>query len=115
MTATLAGQAVMEGFVKLKLDPWARKLLTRLLALGPALFFAARWGEHGLDRLLIGSQVLLGLQLPFAIVPLLLFTADRRRMGPLWSPWWLTALAGAIGLTVVGLSFGMLLASLRGR
>lgn len=115
VTATLAGQAVMEGFVKLKLDPWARKLLTRLLALGPALFFAARWGEHGLDRLLIGSQVLLGLQLPFAIVPLLLFTADRRRMGPLWSPWWLTALAGAIGLTVVGLSFGMLLASLRGR
>ena len=114
VTATLAGQAVMQGFVQLKLDPWARKLLTRLLALGPALFFAARWGEHGLDRLLIGSQVLLGLQLPFAVIPLLRLTSDRRRMGELTSPRWLAAVAWAIAATIVCLSLAMLAGAMTG-
>ncbi len=110
VTATLAGQAVMQGFVKLKLRPWQRKLLTRLMALCPALVFAARWGEQGLDRLLIGCQVLLALQLPFAMVPLLLLTADRRRMGALVSPAWLSALAWVVAGTIIVLGLGMLFA-----
>jgi manganese transport protein len=110
VTATLAGQVVMQGFVRLELQPWVRKLLVRLVALGPALAFAALWGEHGLNRLLIGSQVMLALQLPFAMVPLLLLTSNRRRMGALVSPWWLRVLAWAVAAAILALSLGLLFA-----
>jgi manganese transport protein len=105
LTGTLAGQVVMEGFVRLRLRPWARRLLTRLLAILPALaviLWAGRQGgqarqgvDVGIMQLIVFSQVLLGLQLPFAIVPLLQFTSDRRRMQEFANGAWLRLLGWA--------------------
>lgn len=81
VTATLAGQIVMEGFVDIKIAPWARRLVTRLIAIVPAVVVASLYGEAGTTKLLIFSQVLLSLQLPFAVVPLVKFTSDRGLMG----------------------------------
>ncbi|RST32290.1 divalent metal cation transporter [Sphingomonas ginkgonis] len=81
VTATLAGQIVMEGFLDLRLKPWARQLVTRGLAIAPAAFVAARYGESGTARLLILSQIVLSFQLPFAVFPLVMFTGNRRLMG----------------------------------
>ena len=92
LTGTLAGQIVMEGFLSIRLRPWLRRLITRLVAIVPAIAVIAVAGEHGAGSLLILSQVVLSLQLPFAVFPLLLFTSDRRRMGELVNPRWMTAL-----------------------
>ncbi|MBK7403804.1 MAG: Nramp family divalent metal transporter [Phycisphaerales bacterium] len=81
ITGTLAGQIVMEGFLNLRLRPWLRRLITRLIAIVPAAIVAGLSGEHGMGSLLILSQVILSLQLSFAVVPLVLFTGDRRKMG----------------------------------
>ena len=81
LTGTMAGQVVMEGFLRLKMNPALRRLLTRCLAILPALAATALAGEHGAARLLIFSQVVLSLQLGFAVVPLMIFTSDRRLMG----------------------------------
>lgn len=81
ITATLAGQIVMEGFLNLKMPPWMRRLLTRSLAMIPVLIVIALYGEQGVGRLLILSQVILSLQLPFAIIPLLWFVSNRKEMG----------------------------------
>jgi manganese transport protein len=81
ITATLAGQIVMEGYLRLKIAPWARRLLTRSFAVVPALFVTLAYGESGIARLLLLSQVMLSLQLPFAVVPLIRFTSSRRLMG----------------------------------
>lgn len=83
LTGTLAGQIVMEGFLNLRLRPWLRRLVTRALAIIPALITVIAYGERGSGSLLILSQVILSLQLPFAVIPLILFTSDRRRMGRL--------------------------------
>ena len=80
VTGTLAGQTVMEGFVRLRLPMWQRALLTRSLALGPALLAAAAFGERGSNALLVASQVVLSLQLPLALVPLVRFASQRRLM-----------------------------------
>ena len=96
ITATLAGQVVMEGFLDLKLKPWLRRLLTRAIAIVPAVAVTALWGEGGVGRLLVLSQVVLSLQLPFALVPLLMFTGSRKRLGAMASPAWLSALGWAI-------------------
>ncbi|MDE1184115.1 Nramp family divalent metal transporter [Paraburkholderia sp.] len=80
VTGTLAGQAVMEGFLKLRLPRWQRALLTRSLAIGPALFAVAMFGPHGSNPLLVASQVVLSLQLPLAVLPLIRFASDRRLM-----------------------------------
>src|SRR5262249_17734317 len=115
LTGTLAGQVVMEGFVHLRLRPWVRRLLTRSLALLPALVViglfgqeaaspgqAARPVDENLLQLLILTQVILSLQLPFAVIPLVQFTADRKRMGEFANPGWLRALAwGSAGVIVV--------------
>src|SRR5947208_4013318 len=93
VTATLAGQIVMEGFIDIRLPPWARRLTTRAIAIVPAAAVTIWFGEAGTAKLLILSQVVLGLALPFSIVPLVMFTADRRKMGELVSPKWITALA----------------------
>jgi manganese transport protein len=82
ITGTLAGQIVIEGFTDLRMAPWARRLLSRLLAVAPAAVVASLYGANGADRLLIGSQVVLSLQLPFAVVPLILITSDPKVMGP---------------------------------
>lgn len=81
ITATLAGQTVMEGFLNLRIPAWSRRLITRLLAIAPVLYVVAVFGDTGVGRLLIFSQVILSLQLPFAIIPLVLFVSNRERMG----------------------------------
>ncbi|MEK6800079.1 MAG: Nramp family divalent metal transporter [Planctomycetota bacterium] len=82
LTGTLAGQIVMEGFLDIRLRPWVRRLVTRLIAIGPAVVVAGLYGEGGVGRLLILSQVILSLQLSFAVVPLVWFTSERKKMGP---------------------------------
>ncbi|MBJ6111054.1 Nramp family divalent metal transporter [Hymenobacter sp. BT523] len=81
LTGTLAGQIVMEGFLDLKLRPWVRRLITRLVAVVPALVVAIVYGESGTEKLLVFSQVILSMQLSFAVVPLVLFTSSRAKMG----------------------------------
>src|SRR3954453_10274574 len=88
VTATLAGQIVMEGFIDIRLPPWARRLVTRSLAIIPAAAVTIWYGEAGTAKLLILSQVVLGLALPFSVVPLVMFTADRAKMGELGAPRW---------------------------
>jgi manganese transport protein len=83
LTGTLAGQIVMEGFLNLRIRPWLRRLLTRAVAIVPALVTVVLYGERGSGSLLILSQVVLSLQLPFAVIPLILFASDKRRMGRL--------------------------------
>ena len=108
VTATLAGQIVMEGFLQLRLSPWKRRLATRLLAAAPAIVVIALNGERALGDLLILSQVILSLQLPFAVIPLAWLTGDRARMGELVSPTWLRGLAWVIALVIVALNLTLL-------
>ena len=93
LTGTLAGQIVMEGFLNLRLRPWMRRLITRLIAIVPAIVCTVLYGESGAARLLILSQVVLSLQLSFAVIPLVIFTSDRKKMGRFVSPPWLRNLA----------------------
>ena len=104
LTATLAGQVVMEGFLSIRLPPWLRRLATRLLAIVPAIAVIALYGEEQTGRLLILSQVILSLQLPFAVIPLVHFTSRRDAMGPFANPRWLTLLASAIAALLVMLN-----------
>ncbi len=103
-TGTLAGQIVMEGFLNLRMRPWLRQLLTRMVALVPAIAVIAVVGESGVFPLMIFSQVLLSLQLPFAIVPLVQFTSERTKMGVLVSPGWLKLLSWGTAALVIGLN-----------
>jgi manganese transport protein len=100
----MAGQIVMEGFLDLRLAPWLRRLVTRLVAIVPAAAVTIWYGESGTAKLLILSQVILGLQLPFAIIPLVMITASRGKMGELVAPRWLTVVAGAIALIIITLN-----------
>jgi manganese transport protein len=104
VTATMAGQIVMEGFLDLKLPLWVRRLATRLLAIVPAALVAGYYGPGGTTKLLILSQVVLSLQLPFAVVPLVRFTSDRTRMGALVSPRWLMAIAWLVTAIIIALN-----------
>jgi manganese transport protein len=108
VTATLAGQIVMEGFIDIKLPPWLRRLTTRAIAIVPAAIVTIWYGAQGTAQLLILSQVILSLQLSFAVVPLVMFTADRRKMGALVSPVWLTVTAVAIAAVIVVLNLKLL-------
>ncbi len=104
VTATLAGQAVMEGFIDIKLKPWIRRLVTRAVAIVPAAGVTLFYGEAQTAKLLILTQVVLSLQLPFAIVPLVQFTASRAKMGDLVAPRLLTAFAVVIAVLIIGLN-----------
>jgi manganese transport protein len=104
VTATMAGQIVMEGFLDIKLPPAVRRLVTRAVAILPAAAVTIAYGESGTAKLLILSQVVLSLQLPFAVVPLVMLTADRGKMGALAAPRWLTALAATIAAVIVALN-----------
>jgi manganese transport protein len=104
VTATLAGQIVMEGFLDIRLPPWARRLVTRAIAIVPAAAVTIWYGQKGTAQLLILSQVILSLQLPFAIVPLIMFTADKRKMGELVAPRWVTALAILVAAIIIVLN-----------
>ncbi|MFF7708245.1 Nramp family divalent metal transporter [Pseudomonas sp. NPDC007930] len=104
VTATLAGQIIMEGFLDLRMPSWARRLLTRGLAVIPVVAITAWYGEHGTAKLLVLSQVILSMQLPLAVIPLVKFVADRRLMGPLVAGPLLSALAWGISGLIVGLN-----------
>ncbi len=108
VTATLSGQIVMEGFLDIRLPAWARRLVTRAIAIVPAAIVTIWYGEKGTAQLLILSQVILSLQLPFAIVPLVMFTADRRKMGELVAPRWVTALAALTAAAIIALNAKLL-------
>src|SRR3954466_11293068 len=104
ITATLSGQIVMEGFLRLRMPPWLRRMITRLIAIVPAVVVTIWYGEKATGQLLILSQVVLSLQLPFAVVPLVVFTASRAKMGPFTAPRWLTALAALTSAVIIALN-----------
>ena len=104
LTGTLAGQIVMEGFLNIRLRPWLRRLITRLLAIVPALITVVLYGERGTGSLIILSQVVLSLQLPFAVFPLVMFTGDRKKMGDLVAPRWMLALAWPVAVIIAVLN-----------
>jgi manganese transport protein len=108
ITGALAGQVVMEGFTNLQLAPWMRRTITRAIAIVPAALVAVIFGEAGTARLLVLSQVVLSLQLPFAVVPLVRLTSDRSRMGNLVNPLWLRGTAYAITTTIIALNATLL-------
>jgi manganese transport protein len=108
ITATLAGQIVMEGFLDIRLPAWIRRLITRLLAIVPAVIVASLYGESGTARLLVLSQVILSLQLPFAVVPLVQFTSDRTRMGVFANPVWLKVAAWTVSAVIIALNLKLL-------
>ena len=98
----------MEGFLNIRLRPWLRRLITRLIAIVPAVIVIALHGANGVARLLILSQVILSLQLSFAVFPLIIFTGDRRKMGEFASPLWLKILAWFTAVFIAALN-GVLL------
>jgi manganese transport protein len=104
LTGTMAGQIVMEGFLNFRMRPWLRRLITRMLAVIPAAITIWSAGEQGTYKLLILSQVILSLQLPFAVIPLIHFTSDRRRMGDFANRLWVRVLAWAAASIIVGLN-----------
>ena len=108
VTATLAGQVVMEGFLRFRLPPFFRRLVTRLVAIVPAVLVTWLHGASGTAQLLILSQVILSLQLPFAIIPLMIFASDKRRLGALAAPRWQLLLGWAIGALIVVLNVKLL-------
>ncbi len=102
LTGTLAGQVVMEGFLRLRIAPWKRRLLTRSMAIVPTVFVTWLYGERGTSELLIFSQVVLSMQLSFAVFPLVAFTSSRSRMGEFVNPRWLKGLSYSVaGLIAV--------------
>lgn len=108
LTGTLAGQIVMEGFLNLRLRPWLRRLITRAIAIVPAMATILIYGERGSGALLILSQVILSLQLPFAVFPLVAFTGSRRVMGALVAPRWMRLLAWPVAVTIALLNVWLL-------
>jgi manganese transport protein len=110
----MAGQIVMEGFLHIRLKPWLRRLVTRLVAIVPALVTIGILGEGSTSNLLILSQVILSLQLSFAVVPLVMFTSDRRLMQEFVNPRWLTYLASAIALVIIALNSWLLFTTFTG-
>ena len=108
LTGTLAGQVVMEGFLNIRVRPWLRRLITRGIAIIPAIIVTAFWGERGTADLLIFSQVILSIQLSFAVFPLVMFTSDRHKMGEFVNPRWLKYLAWITAI-IIALLNGWLL------
>lgn len=104
ITATLAGQVIMEGFLHIRIKPWLRRITTRLLAIIPAVLVLTFAGGQGLGDLLILSQVILSMQLSFAVFPLLLFTNNKKTMGPFANPLWIKILATLIALIIASLN-----------
>ena len=109
VTATLTGQIVMEGFIRFQLKPWVRRLLTRGIAIVPAVIVSVIYGESGTAELLVLSQVILSLQLPFAIVPLVAFTANRKLMNGLPAPRWQTLLCALVALVIITLNINLII------
>jgi manganese transport protein len=114
VTGTLAGQIVMEGFLNIRIRPWLRRLITRMIAIVPAVLVAIFYGEGGTAKLLILSQVILSLQLSFAVIPLVAFTSDRAKMGTFVNPKWLKLLAWATAVVIAMLNAWLLVQTVRG-
>ena len=114
VTATLAGQIVMEGFLRLRLPGWARRLITRGIAIMPVVVVTALYGESGTAELLVFSQVILSMQLPFAVIPLVLFVSDRRKMGRFVIPRSVAALAWLVAGVIVVLNVKLLFDTVTG-
>src|SRR3954471_2326390 len=114
LTGTLAGQIVMEGFLNIRIRPWLRRLITRLIAIVPAAITAIFYGESGTARLLILSQVILSLQLSFAVFPLVAFTSDKAKMGKFVNAPWLKGLAYAVAGIIAVLNGWLLVTTVRG-
>jgi manganese transport protein len=114
VTATLAGQIVMEGFLRLRLPHWARRLLTRGLAIIPVVVVTAFYGEQGTAKLLIFSQVILSMQLPFAVIPLVQFVSDKKKMGDFAISWPVMVLSGIVAGIIVILNIKLLADTLFG-
>jgi len=108
LTGTLAGQIVMEGFINLRIRPWLRRLITRIVAIIPAIIVVQLYGERGTGPLIIFSQVILSLQLPFAVFPLVMFTSDRHKMGTFVNPGWLKVLAWTVAVIIAILNAWLL-------
>jgi manganese transport protein len=108
LTGTLAGQIVMEGFINLRIRPWLRRLVTRLIAIVPAVIVIAMYGDSGTTPLIILSQVVLSLQLPFAVFPLVMFTGDPHKMGPFANPLWVKVLAWTVAIIIAALNVYLL-------
>ena len=113
LTGTLAGQIVMEGFLDIRLRPWMRRLITRAIAIVPAVIVSIIYGERGTAQLLVFSQVILSLQLSFAVFPLVTFTSDRLKMGEFVNPRWLTVLAYLVAFVIGGLNAWLLIQTAR--
>ena len=113
LTGTLAGQIVMEGFLNIRIRPWLRRLITRAIAIVPAAIVAILYGEAGTAKLLVLSQVVLSLQLSFAVFPLVLFTSDRVKMGEFANSAWLKVLAYLVALVIAALNAWLLLQTFR--
>ncbi len=114
ITGTLAGQIVMEGFIHLKVSPWLRRLITRGLAIIPTIIVVAVNGERGTEKLLILSQVILSMQLSFAVVPLVIFTGDRAKMGEFVNPKWMKMLAWSTAVVIAVLNAWLLVQTVKG-
>ena len=114
LTGTLAGQITMEGFLQIRLRPWLRRLITRALAIVPAAIVAAVYGESGTARLLVLSQVILSMQLSFAVFPLVKFTSERAKMGEFVNPTWLKWLAWFVAYLILVLNVWLLIQIIRG-
>src|SRR5690348_6853134 len=114
LTGTLAGQIVMEGFLNIRLRPWLRRLITRAIAIVPAVTVAIIYGESGTAKLLVLSQVILSLQLSFAVFPLVMFTSDRAKMGEFVNPAWIKVLAYTVAFVIAALNAWLLLQTFRG-
>lgn len=108
LTGTLAGQIVMEGFLNIRIRPWLRRLITRAIAIVPAAIVAIMYGESGTAKLLVLSQVILSMQLSFAVFPLVRFTSERAKMGEFTNPLWLKALAYAVAFVIAALNIWLL-------
>jgi manganese transport protein len=108
LTGTLAGQIVMEGFLNIRLRPWLRRLITRSIAIVPAAIVAILYGESGTAQLLVFSQVILSMQLSFAVFPLVRFTSEKAKMGEFVNPAWLKALAYLVAVVIAGLNIWLL-------
>jgi manganese transport protein len=113
ITGTLAGQIVMEGFLNIRMRPWLRRLITRGIAIIPAVIVAAIAGSKGTANLLVLSQVVLSLQLSFAVVPLVLFTSDPRKMGEFVNPTWLKILSWLVAIVIAALNIWLFCGQVR--
>ncbi len=114
LTGTLAGQIVMEGFINLRVKPWLRRLITRLIAIVPTVIVTAYWGESGTARLIIFSQVILSFQLSFAVFPLVMFTSSKLKMGEFANSWWMKTLSWSAAVLIAGLNAWLLVQTVKG-